>query len=292
MNTPFRIAHLSDLHFADGKMKMSHLSCKTVLGKLNFYLNRNRKIHYPKLQPLPELLASLQVNGVIITGDVSTTSSEEEFQRAKIYINQLTSLGISVYCIPGNHDCYTKQAHQDALFYKFFDASWDPQFPYSLQLDGVTLKKLCPKWWILGLDTAEPTSLFQSTGRVRPETLRTLNTLFTHIPSQDHMIMINHFPFLQEGSGHRQLIHRESLLQLFYQHPQIQLYCHGHTHHRLLTDLREDHLPIVLDAGSITQKDQGGWSLIDLLPHSLQIQHYDWVSNQWLGQSRKSYDMV
>ncbi|CAM0117023.1 metallophosphoesterase family protein [Rhabdochlamydiaceae symbiont of Dictyostelium giganteum] len=288
----FRIAHLSDLHFIEDKFTFSNLSCKSLLGKLNALINRGRCFDYSRLRGLPSLLQSLGVNAVIITGDVSTTSAEEEFTFAKQYRDQLKQKGIAVYLVPGNHDCYTKKAYTNSLFYQFFDACWDEKLSYSLIQDGLSLKKLCPRWWIIGLDTTEPTPLFQSTGRFKAQTNLALKRALEEIPLQDKVMMINHFPLTQKEPSRRGLKHIETLQQILKEQPRIQLYCHGHTHHASLTDLRDESLPLVLDSGSTTQAKKSGWSLIDLYPSSITIQHYTWNSSQWLGNLRETYDMV
>jgi 3',5'-cyclic AMP phosphodiesterase CpdA len=266
-----RIAHLSDLHFASWDWNISQLFSKRWLGNLNFLFGRRNDFDHVRLQTLPLLLKSLDVSTVIVTGDLSTTSAPAEFTTAKKLIHQIESQGIEVLCIPGNHDHYTQQAYRERHFYDHFSSSWGKG---SLKEDGVTAKQLCAGWWIVGLDTALATSWLHSTGYFSPHIEKALDHLLQKLPSEDQILMVNHFPFFQHESPRKQLVRGQELQKLVTKYPQIKLYCHGHTHRRCMAPLQPSGLPLILDPGSTPHRKNGGWYLIDL-PKNM-VQYYRW----------------
>lgn len=288
----YRIAHLSDLHFASWDGNISQLFSKRWLGNLNFLFGRRHQFDHERLLHLPGLLKSLDTTTVIITGDLSTTSAPAEFQKAREYVNLLEKEGLEVLCIPGNHDHYTKGAYRNRRFYDYFASSWDPTIPYSLKVKGVTAKKLGPGWWLIGLDTALATSWFYSTGYFDPKIEEALSDLLKTIPSQDQIILFNHFPFFMHETPRKQLVRGDRLQQLIAEHPQIKLYCHGHTHRRCQADLRSSRLPLIFDTGSTSYRKQGGWNLMDLSVNSISVESYEWSCDAWQPQLKVSYELV
>lgn len=255
-----RIAHLSDLHFASWDWNISQLFCKRWLGNLNFLFGRRKQFDHKKLESLPQLLKSLDISIALITGDLSTTSAPAEFLRAKKFVESIEATGIEVLCIPGNHDHYTREAYKKRHFYDHFPSTWGSG---CLKENGVTLKKLCPGWWIIGLDTALATSWFYSTGYFSPQTEQALEQLLQTIPSEDQVLLANHFPFFQHESPRKQLMRGPALQKLLEKFPQVKIYCHGHTHRICKANLQPSGLPLILDPGSTSHRS-GGWYLIDL----------------------------
>jgi 3',5'-cyclic AMP phosphodiesterase CpdA len=276
-----RIAHLSDLHFASWDWKVSQLFSKRWLGNLNFLFGRRKHFDYPRLDQLPQLLKSLGVSTAVITGDLSTTSAPAEFETAKKFIEALGKQGIEALCIPGNHDHYTQEAYRNRHFYDYFPSAWDKSLSCNLKEDGVTAKKLCPGWWIVGLDTALATSWFHSTGLFNTRTEKALDDLLKSLPENDQVLLVNHFPFFQHESPRKQLVRGEELQKLIEKHPQIKLYCHGHTHRRCIAPLKASGLPLILDPGSTSHRKNGGWHLIDINYSAVSTRHYEWNHNQW-----------
>ncbi len=165
-------------------------------------------------------------------------------------------------CIPGNHDHYTRSAYRNRTFYNYFPSSWDPSLNCNLKTDGVTAKKLCPGWWIVGLDTACSTSWVYSTGYFNPRTEKALDILLQSLP--ENILLVNHFPFFQHDSKRKVLLRGPALQQLVEKHPQVKIYCHGHTHRRCIAPLESSGLPLILDPGSTTHRSNDGWHLIEI----------------------------
>ncbi|MGH2612689.1 MAG: metallophosphoesterase family protein [Rhabdochlamydiaceae bacterium] len=283
-----RIAHLSDLHYASWDWNISQVFSKRWLGNLNFLFGRRNHFDHKRLEQLPLLLKSLYVFTVIITGDLSTTSSPAELVTAKKFISEIEAQGIEVLCIPGNHDHYTKEAYQKRHFYNHFSSCWGTA---DLKEEGVTAKQLSPGWWIIGLDTALATSWFHSTGYFNLKTEQTLDHLLQNLPSEDQVLLVNHFPFFQHESPRKRLVRGPALQKLIEKYPQIKIYCHGHTHRRCIAPLKSSGLPLILDPGSTPHRKNGGWHLIDLKEKSVAIQYYEW-STTWTPSAERNYDLV
>ena len=78
-----RIAHLSDPHFSKITYSPRQFLSKRWMGNLNLLLFRNQAYQTQYLWHLPELVESLEVESVFITGDFSSTSLNEEFLEGK-----------------------------------------------------------------------------------------------------------------------------------------------------------------------------------------------------------------
>jgi len=273
-----KLAHLSDLHFAACSWNPLHLFSKRWLGNLNFLLGRRQLFEHARLEALPAFLKSLRVTTVLITGDLTTTSSPAEFAAVKQFTDALEKENLEVLAIPGNHDHYTRAAYKNRLFYNYFPDQWGP-LPFSLKVDGVSAKKLENGWWIVGIDTALATSWVHSTGYFDPKIEAALSRLLSHIPAGDRVLLSNHFPFFQHDSPRKRLVRGEALEALVSCHPQIKIYCHGHTHRQCKANLQASHLPLILDTGSTTHRENGGWYLIDLSDTSASF--YTWNKHAW-----------
>lgn len=267
-----RIAHLSDLHFSRFSFGLTQFLSKRWLGNLNLLLNRSHDYHEKRPFSLPELLESLKVTHVIITGDLTTTSSRKEYAVAQGFIECLKTHGFDVFVIPGNHDHYTKQACKSKLFYRYFPAQFSNS-PFNLKDHRVTSHRLQDSWTLVALDTALATPLISSNGCFSEEIERHLIALLATIPEDENIILMNHFPFFQHDEPKRRLWRGDELQKVIENHLNIQLYLHGHTHRRCVADLRKNGLPIILDSGSTSYR-KGSWNLLDIQPDGCDLEVY------------------
>lgn len=257
-----KIAHISDLHLVKRSWNPIQFFSKRWLGNLNSLFIRRKDFDYRKLEKLPSYFQSHGVSHVIISGDLTTTADTPEFELARGFTTSLEKAGLEVICIPGNHDHYTRAAYRNRTFYNYFSSTWDSSLKWNLITDGVTAKKLCPGWWIVGLDTACSTSWVYSTGYFHPRIEKALDELLTTLP--ENILLVNHFPFFQHESKRKVLLRGPSLQQLIEKYPQVKIYCHGHTHRRCIAPLHASGLPLILDPGSTTHRSNDGWHLIEI----------------------------
>jgi len=280
LNSVLRIAHISDLHFSKPTWNISQFFSKRWIGNLNLLLTRKREYEHERLFPLPELFKSASIDHVLITGDLSTTSLEREFDKAADFVDKLKQAGLSVFAIPGNHDQYTQKAYRDSLFYQFFDASFskedEPEQKWNLKEHKIAVKKLNNNWWLLLLDTAIATPLLSSRGFFSVEAEKNLEAVLSEIPRNDNVILANHFPFFKGESDRVGLIRSEQLQAKIRQFPQIKLYLHGHNHRHCIADLRSSGYPIVLDSGSTPHRSRGAINLIEISKEGCDVKVLQW----------------
>lgn len=286
-----KIAHISDLHFSNWDWNPAQFFSKRWLGNLNFLFGRRRIFSYERLAVLPTLFKEKGITHVLVTGDLSTTSSPAEFKKALEFIQRLQAEGLEVFCIPGNHDQYTRQAYQQQLFYDYFPSQWDGS-TYNLKEHGMAAKKLSDTWWLVGLDTALATSWFFSSGYFSEKTERNLIEFLSKLPPGEQVLLFNHFPFFQHESFRKRLERGDALRKILERFPQVKIYCHGHTHRQCLADLRVSNLPIILDSGSTVHLDRGTWNQLDLSSENLSTEVYIWKEEKWQPHHKESYVMV
>lgn len=274
MLEPMRLAHISDLHFGKVSLAPSQFFSKRWLGNLNLFLNRRGMFSPGQIYSLLNAFQSYGVTHVLITGDVSTTSDPKEFELARDFVQALKRAGYIVYIIPGNHDHYTKRGYKNRLFYSYFPNEL-------LSENAVTSLALPHNWTLVLMDTACATPLISSTGHFSPVIETRLRSHLKTIPSNQHILLANHFPYIENEHARRRLIRGDALKNLLSEHPQIKLYCHGHTHRHILADVRESNLPVTADSGSVSHTKRGSFNLIDLSPSSLHIHSYFHSPKGW-----------
>ena len=268
-----RIAHISDLHFSKFSLSPAQFFSKQWLGNMNLLLNRSKQ--YPNERPF-SLVPEFKEKGithVIISGDLTTTSSHQEYKMAKHFVEALEKEGMKVFVIPGNHDHYTKKSDQTKRFYRTFPSPKDSEF--SLSQHGVCSIALTPGWHLVLMDTALATSLVSSNGYFSPVVEENFKKLIEKIPPEENVLLVNHFPFFDHDTPRRRLIRGNQLLQLVESCPHIQMYLHGHTHRHTIADLRPNKLPLILNSGSTGHRN-GSWNQMDLEGNSLKL-----TVNRW-----------
>jgi 3',5'-cyclic AMP phosphodiesterase CpdA len=291
----FRCAHISDLHFSKPSWSLNQFFSKRWLGNANLMLSRKQVYTPEHLHSLIDTFTRLDVKHVFITGDVSTTSTEEEFELAQEFVSSLKDANLNVFVLPGNHDQYTRKAHRDQLFYQFFETQYAPITSFNLKKDGLTIAPLAPKWSIILLDTALATSLISSCGLFNTQLEEKLEAALKEIPSHHNLILANHFPFFHNDSPRKMLKRGSHLRAILERNPQIRLYIHGHTHRHCIADLRSSNLPIVLDSGSTSHQKIGSWNLIDIASTGCTVQPYYWqigsaeALNHWISKDPKTF---
>lgn len=274
-----KIAHISDLHLFAPTFAMADLFSKRLLGQLNYFFKRKNLFEGEQLLELKELFLNEGIEYVLVSGDLSSTSLKIEFQMAQKLFLEMQKAGLKTFFIPGNHDHYTKEAQKEKLFYKYFENKTLEKLS-SLKENGVEAFLLKEKVWYLGLDTSLCTPLLSSYGVFSHQIEANLKKLFERIPSDNKIILVNHFPFLDITSSRKTLKRKEALQTLLKEHPNVILYLHGHTHEHAIEDLRKEGLPIVLDSGSSALNTVGRLNLLSLDENSLKIDVFQF-KNAW-----------
>lgn len=273
-----RIAHISDLHFAQLTFHPSQFLSKRWVGNFNLLLNRGRRFSIRPLLELAALFHELKVEQVIVSGDLTTTSLRQEFEAATGFLETLRAAGMEVYLIPGNHDNYTKEAYRTKFFYDCFrpiiERTVAPDSEFTLEREGVAAAPLGCNWWWVGIDTTLATPMMSSRGLFTDALARNLDDLMRQIPHTADIVMVNHFPLFPTPYPRHNMDRSEVLRALLVQWPNVRLYLHGHVHHQSITDQRPVGLPIILNSGSCGEKGNATCHVIELHSHSCDVQVY------------------
>ncbi len=280
-----RIAQISDLHFSKFSLSPTQFFSKRWLGNLNLLLNRAKEYVNERPLSLIPLFKEKGITHVIIAGDLTTTSSKQEYKIAKEFVDALKEAGMTVFAIPGNHDHYTKKADRTKVFYENFPSP--KRKPFSISDHGVTSLPLTDGWHLVLMDTTYASPLTSSNGYFSPIIEQNLKKLLTKINPEENILLVNHFPFFQHDTRRRRLIRGEKLREIIASHPNIQLYLHGHTHRRTIADLRPNGLPLILDSGS-TGHHYGSWNALELSATSLNLTVHKW-NGEWEAIDRQTF---
>ena len=289
-----KIAHISDIHLHKISRDWSQFFSKRWLGNLNLVLFRKKRFCSEQVFILPNLFKQLKVNYVIVTGDISSTSMEDEFEEGKrLFLDELKKRGIDSFFIPGNHDCYTKKAQKEQTFYKYFETEKNKiTNNYTLRNNKGELVKLNKHLWYIGLDCSPATHLVSSRGLFSKTAENTLQNILKEIPKKDSIILACHFPFQFKKSPRKALKRAQVLKNILENNPNIKIFLHGHTHHHKIYDMRSKNLPLVLDSGTAANNKKGKWNLLTLKGNHCNIDVYDWKQEgKWKKTEEHAYKL-
>ena len=163
MDKPFfRLAHFSDPHFTCYPSSLKEWCTKRFWGVLNFIFTRKRDHDVQLIDALLPLLRTYKVDALVITGDLTSYSLHAEFKKATQLYKKLATFPFPSFIIPGNHDCYTKKAEQEHLFYQYFPYCLPSAHPsFSLAKDRIAFGSFSQALWWIALDTAVSTPCFE-----------------------------------------------------------------------------------------------------------------------------------
>lgn len=111
---PLRFLHCSDIHLFNLRGVGAHRFLnKRLTGGVNLMLKRGKHHDGALFDRLTVLARELEVDRVVITGDLSNLALEQEFEHIAA---KLEAVGRPVTVIPGNHDTYTRGAERARRF--------------------------------------------------------------------------------------------------------------------------------------------------------------------------------
>jgi 3',5'-cyclic AMP phosphodiesterase CpdA len=252
-----RVAHISDIHIStfDGARWRDFLN-KRVLGGLNLLLHR-REYTGGKAD---ELLSSLERDVsaqkpdlVLFTGDVTSLSLPQEFEKARTFVNLLGDPS-RVVLLPGNHDCYTYEAQKSQRFETVFEdyvGKSEEAFPY--------VRRFGEKLAIVALSSAVATPPPLATGRLGQGQRDRLKELLKGLSQEGRFVVLamHHPPdkrFQKSGGRMRHMEDWRDLLKLAAD-ANVPMIAHGHEHRgwqHKVQDPKSGWSCQVFDAGSGT----------------------------------------
>lgn len=247
-----RLAHCSDLHLLslDGVRKLQFVN-KRWIGALNLLTNRGRHYHTEAFEDMVADLATVGVDHVLCTGDVTNLAFEQEFRFAKAIFDRLPLGPDQVTVLPGNHDAYVQEGV--GLFAKVFGehATADPDWGWPAagspepatdpvpDVDRATwpLVRVRGPLALIGLTTSRQSPWFTAYGRLGATQLERLRRVLGDPRLRDkvRVVAIHHPPAGKRArSVIRGLKDHEAFARVIAE-AGAELVLHGHEHR----DLRE-----------------------------------------------------
>jgi len=240
-----RIAHATDVHWFSPP-PLTRLCNKRFLGWVNLFVG-GRKTEFDETvqTDLIEHITALAPDAVLMSGDLTATALEAEFEKARAALNPVLER-FPTLVLAGNHDVYTWRAARERRIARYFEP-WmglggDPEGIARLDVGPVT---------ILGLDPNRPGVL--SSGRLPAEQLEGLAEALAGDALAERVVLLAlHYPVLDrhgevyDGLNHGLRNARELIAVLEAAPKRPVAIVHGHEHHGYQVDLAlgEDRVPI------------------------------------------------
>ncbi|NUM52688.1 MAG: metallophosphoesterase [Candidatus Hydrogenedentes bacterium] len=219
------LLHVADLHFWHVTANPLRLLNKRALGNLNVWWRRRHQFVMGNALPFVDALDAAGPRTLLLTGDSASTSLDEEFVRARHFVNALRDRGFAIHLLPGNHDVYTFESVRKRRFEKYF-SEWLPgeSFPARVTLPGGTPLVLVP--------TVCP-NLVSSRGRIGDREVAQVKALLADAP--EPIVVAGHYPVLDktptyETNPDRRLRNADALRRALGESGKRILYIAGHVH--------------------------------------------------------------
>jgi 3',5'-cyclic AMP phosphodiesterase CpdA len=250
----FRVGHLSDLHATPVRIRSPReLLGKRLPGWLSWRVRRSRRHRPDVLEALIEDLHRAAPDQIVVTGDLTNLSCEQEFVSARAWLDRIGSPA-TVSIVPGNHDAYVPISRE---------ASWDhwSEFLRSDPLpgagEGFPTLRVRGAAAFLGLCSAAPTAIGLATGALGEAQLARLEHLLeTGIDSKLCRILLLHHPPTQGAVSVRRSLTDASALRAVLRRQGVDLVLHGHGHRTLIGALEGPSGPIPV-VGARSSSDVG-----------------------------------
>ncbi|MEM9693387.1 MAG: metallophosphoesterase [Myxococcota bacterium] len=197
-----RVAHFSDIHL----LALEGVSVKRMLNKrFTGWVNlkvRRHDVHKPDVaRAVAREVRRREVDHVVITGDLTNLALEREFEKVRTFLEQ--DLGLPpdrVSLVPGNHDVYTRGAHRNRRFQRYFGPYITSDLPEATMAPGSDLRfpyvRLRGPLAILGLSSAVPRAPLIAAGFIGEAQHAALHALLSHRDVERRTpVIIQHHPW-------------------------------------------------------------------------------------------------
>ena len=245
-----RILHFSDLHVWILRVVWDDLWYpKRWLGTINLFARRRSKFPIELAHKVLDEIHRQEADLVVFSGDISTQSIEEEFQRGnRLFEPLVKKWGDRFFVIPGNHDRYSPRSVQRGTY--------EANFPYgSFGSDGrrVRVLRLENQLAVVGFDCSIPFCI-RSNGLFGKDLAEELDAVLEEQARVGRaVILVGHFPYaFPDGvtdTWDHKLIGAQLLAAVVRKHQPI-LYLHGHKHQRWCFVSPDTKKTVCINAGS------------------------------------------
>lgn len=220
-----RVAHIADIHFWRLVFNPLRMMNKRFFGNLTVLMRRRLEFVIENAEPFADAVAATGVKAVILTGDFTSTSLQDEFEMAARFVRGLRDRGLAIHMMPGNHDAYTFEARRARRFEQCFAEFIPPEgYPALRRLPGGTslilVPGVCPRY-------------LSARGLVTRDEIEAVSGLLKKCGPR--VIVAAHYPVLNRTHGYsshpfRRLTNAEALREALAASGKKILYVCGHVH--------------------------------------------------------------
>ncbi len=219
-----RLALIGDIHLFQTDVHPSRLVGKRILGHTNLMINRRFRFNHRVLAPLIERVGAMGFDSLLLSGDVTTTSLEDEFHDVATYLEPLAEK-LPTVIVPGNHDKYTFRSVRKSRMGTHMGGMLPERFPHT--------RRLKDNWQLLCLDSAQP-QLFWSRGALGYEQMDEVTKFLGTLTKDDALVVLCHYPAkiptgVPYSWGHA-LAEAKDLHDRLTDCPARVVFAHGHVH--------------------------------------------------------------
>ncbi|WP_432799838.1 metallophosphoesterase family protein [Poriferisphaera sp. WC338] len=219
-----RLALIGDVHLYKLDLQPKQWLSRRVIGHTNLLLNRRYRFNHSLLTPLMEKIKETKPDMLVCSGDVTTTSLEDEFHDVAHHFKPL-SKEVPTVIVPGNHDRYTFRSRRKKRIEALLEGLVPDSFPH--------YRRLTDRWHLIALDSAIPQILF-SRGALGKKQYTALEMQLGGLTKDDAVVLLCHYPAAcppgVPSSWTHNLAEDRSLRKLLDDCPARILYVHGHIH--------------------------------------------------------------
>ena len=242
-----KIIHFSDPHLGLWPKGGSSFFDKRLIGALNYFLFRKSHFDLKVLKLAIDKIISLEPQVVVLSGDITSTGTPEEFELACEYLRPLVAADLKLIYVPGNHDAYVRNARcvkaLKETFYYLNQGRWQlDELPLNYKLGEVTFQIF---------NEAFPTPPYRSSGLLKIDAVELLSTV--KVSEFETRIGVGHFP-TRNGVGdplgfRRELKNNQPLVSAL-EESRLDAYLCGHIHKPFINTYGDS---LEICAGSISQ---------------------------------------
>jgi len=242
----FSVGHLSDLHVTPVRpVAVPQLLNKRFFGWVSWNLRRRHVYRPDVLDALIEDLRDTLPDQVVVTGDLTNIALESEFIAARAWLDRI-GCPERVFVVPGNHDAYVPVPRAQ---------SWDKWSEYLVsdpprsagEAEFPTLRRRGPLA-LVGVCSAQPTSILRAVGSVGPGQLERLEALLTELAGAEvcRVVAIHH-PVTDGAATARRSLTDAAAMRAVLRRAGADLVLHGHNHRTQLFQVPgpEGPIPVV-----------------------------------------------
>ncbi len=220
-----RIALVGDLHHYRTRCAPNELLGKRLIGQTNLWLNRQFAFKHVLLKPTLQRIPTINPDRVLLTGDVTTTSLDNEFIDVANLLKPLSD-SYDVTLVPGNHDRYTFHSARHQRVEALMEHLLPQQFPHFEQLDD--------HWHFLALDAARP-RLMLSCGRLGRRQIDQTREYLAGLTKKDGLLVLCHYPLstpanVRPMAFNNRVSDGRAVRRLLADCPARIVFLHGHIH--------------------------------------------------------------